>query len=36
LLELSKDKDDESMDRSNAKNLFDMLGTFEFILGMVI
>jgi hypothetical protein len=36
LLELSKDKDAKSKDRSNAKNLFDMLDTFEFILGMVI
>jgi len=36
LLQLSKDKDTESKDRSDAKNLFDVLGTFEFILGMVI
>jgi hypothetical protein len=36
LLELSKDKGDESKDRSKAKNLFDVLGTFEFIPGMVI
>jgi hypothetical protein len=36
LLQLSTDKDVESKDRSDAKNLFDVLGTFEFILGMVI
>ena len=36
LLHLSKDKDVESKDRSDAKNLFNVLGTFEFILGMVI
>jgi hypothetical protein len=36
LLQLSTDNDVESKDRSDAKNLFDVLGTFEFILGMVI
>jgi hypothetical protein len=36
LLQLSTDKDTESKDRSDAKNLFDLLGTFDFILGMVI
>ena len=36
LLHLGKDKDVESKDRSDAKNLFYVLGTFEFILGMVI
>ena len=36
LLHLSKDKDVEAKDRSDAKNLFNVLGTFEFILGMVI
>ena len=36
LLHFSKDKDVESKDRSDAKNLFNVLGTFEFILGMVI
>jgi hypothetical protein len=36
LLQLSTNKDVESKDRSDAKNLFDVLGTFEFILGMVI
>ena len=36
LLHLGKDKDVESKDRSDAKNLFSVLGTFEFILGMVI
>jgi hypothetical protein len=36
LLQLSTDKDTEAKDRSGAKNLFDLLGTFDFILGMVI
>lgn len=36
LLQLSKDKDVEAKDRSDAKNLFEVLGTFEFILGMII
>jgi hypothetical protein len=36
LLQLSTDNDVESKDRSNAENLLDVLGTFEFILGMVI
>ncbi|PUZ56804.1 hypothetical protein GQ55_5G365600 [Panicum hallii var. hallii] len=36
LLQLSTDKDTESKDRSDAKNLFVLLGTFDFILGMVI
>ena len=36
LLQLSKDNDTEPKDRSDAKNLFEVLGTFEFILGMVI
>jgi hypothetical protein len=36
LLALSKDPDVEPKDRSDAKNLFDALGSFEFIFGMVI
>ncbi|KAJ1267582.1 hypothetical protein BS78_07G067300 [Paspalum vaginatum] len=36
LLQLSKDKDTEPNDRSDAKNFFEVMGTFEFILGMVI
>jgi hypothetical protein len=36
LLQLSKDKDVEAKDMSDAKNLFEVLGTFEFILGMII
>jgi hypothetical protein len=36
LLWLSKDPDTEAKDRSDAKNLYDVLGSFEFILGMVI
>jgi hypothetical protein len=36
LLHVSKDKDAELKNRSDAKNLFDVIGTFEFILGMVI
>jgi hypothetical protein len=36
LLALSKDKDVEAKDRSDAKNLFKVLGSFEFIFGMVI
>ena len=36
LLHFSKDKDVESKDRSDAKNLFNVIGTFKFILGMVI
>ncbi|XP_066323956.1 uncharacterized protein [Miscanthus floridulus] len=36
LLALSEDPDVESKDRSDAKNLFDVLGSFEFIFGMVI
>jgi hypothetical protein len=35
LLELSKSGDD-AMARSNAKTLYDVIGTFEFILSMVI
>jgi hypothetical protein len=35
-LQLSTDKDVESKDISDAKILFDVLSTFEFILGMVI
>jgi hypothetical protein len=33
---LSEDRDTPAKDRSDAKNLFDILGSFEFILGMVI
>jgi len=33
---LCEDLDVEPEDRSDAKNLFDVLGSFEFILGMVI
>jgi hypothetical protein len=36
LLALCEDPDVEPEDRSDAKNLFDVLGSFEFILGMVI
>jgi hypothetical protein len=36
LLSLSEDSDTEAKDRSDAKNLFDILGSFEFILSMVI
>jgi hypothetical protein len=36
LLHVSKDKDAKSKDRSDAKKLFDVIGTFEFMLGMVI
>ena len=36
LLELSEDRDTEAKDRSDAKNLFEVLGSFEFIFGMVI
>jgi hypothetical protein len=36
LLALSKDKDAEAKDRSDAKNLYKVLGSFEFIFGMVI
>jgi hypothetical protein len=36
LLALSEDPEVESNDRSDAKNLFDALGSFEFIFGMVI
>ena len=36
LLQLSQDKDAEPKDMSDAKNLREVLGTFEFILGMVI
>ncbi|XP_066385182.1 uncharacterized protein [Miscanthus floridulus] len=36
LLWLSEDGDTEQKDRSDAKNLYDVLGSFEFILGMVI
>ncbi|AQK70546.1 General transcription factor 2-related zinc finger protein [Zea mays] len=36
LLQLSTDKDTEPKDKSDAKKLFDLLGTFDFILGMVI
>jgi hypothetical protein len=36
LLALSEDPEVESKDRSDAKNLFDALGSFEFIFGMVI
>jgi hypothetical protein len=35
LLELSK-SDDDAMARSNAKTLYDVIGTFEFLLSMVI
>ncbi|XP_066323458.1 uncharacterized protein [Miscanthus floridulus] len=35
LLWLSDDGDTEPKDRSDAKNLYDMLGSFEFILGMI-
>lgn len=35
LLELSKSGDD-AMAKSNAKNLYDVIGTFEFLLSMVI
>ena len=33
LLALSKDPNVEPKDRSDAKNLFDVLGSFEFIFG---
>lgn len=36
LLALSEDPDIGTKDRSDAKNLFDVLGSFEFIFGMVI
>ncbi|XP_066385448.1 uncharacterized protein [Miscanthus floridulus] len=36
LLWLSEDGDTEAKARSDAKNLYDVLGSFEFILGMVI
>jgi hypothetical protein len=36
LLALSEDPDVGTKDRSDAKNLFDVLGSFEFIFGMVI
>jgi len=36
LSELHKAKDTEAMAKSEAKSLFDLLGKFEFILGMVI
>src|SRR4051812_21618058 len=36
LLELSEDVDTEAKDRSDAKKLFKVLGSFEFIFGMVI
>ncbi|EEC69513.1 uncharacterized protein [Oryza sativa Japonica Group] len=36
LLWLSEGRDTEPKDRSDAKNLYDVLGSFEFILGMVI
>ncbi|XP_066311016.1 uncharacterized protein [Miscanthus floridulus] len=36
LLALSEDRDVEPKDRSDAKNLFEVLGSFEFIFGMVI
>jgi hypothetical protein len=36
LLWLNEDADTEAKDRSDAKNLYDMLGNFEFILGMII
>ncbi|XBI11435.1 hypothetical protein VPH35_138496 [Triticum aestivum] len=36
LLELSEDSGTEPKDRSDAKKLFDVLGSYEFILGMVI
>ena len=33
---MSEDRDVEPKDRSDAKNLFEVLGSFEFIFGMVI
>ena len=36
MLWLSEDRDTKPKDRSDAKNLYDVLGSFEFILGMVI
>jgi hypothetical protein len=36
LLQLSTDKDTEPKDMSDAKKIFDLLGTFDFVLGMVI
>nr|TKW33479.1 hypothetical protein SEVIR_2G238766v2 [Setaria viridis] len=36
LSELHHDSDVEPKDRSDAKNLFDALGSFEFLIGMVI
>ena len=36
LSELRHSPDIEPKDKSDAKNLFDALGNFEFILGMVI
>jgi hypothetical protein len=36
LKSLSEDRTVEAKDRSDAKNLFDILGSYEFILGMVI
>jgi hypothetical protein len=36
LLALTEDPDVEPKDRSGAKNLFDVLGSFEFVFGMVI
>jgi hypothetical protein len=36
LLQLGKDKDTEPKDMNDVKILFEVLGTFEFILGMVI
>jgi hypothetical protein len=36
LLSLSEDVDTEPKDRSDANNLFKVLGSFEFIFGMVI
>ncbi|XP_072149505.1 uncharacterized protein [Setaria viridis] len=36
LLKLSENSDTEAKDRSDAKNLYEVLGSFEFIFGMVI
>ena len=36
LLELSEDCDTEPKDRSDAKKLYEVLGSFDFIFGMVI
>jgi hypothetical protein len=36
LKSLSEDSDTDAKDKSDAKNLYDILGSYEFILGMVI